>query len=177
MVALALLAALALSGCASSLGSTYRPKGGGRIGYSDEQLAPNRFRVSFAGPAGGKLVDVEDLLLRRAAEITIRAGYTHFVFERKRTEANVSGHRAGENWNPDHGLLFDCGPNGPRNESTIDQVSQGFCPSTPIIQYTATSEIVVMKPEEASRNPLALAAREILARLAPSELSGEMAAS
>jgi len=50
-------------------------------------------------------------------------------------------------------------------------ISPGFCPDTPIVQYHRELEIVVMKPEEASRNPNALAAREILARLAPSEIS------
>jgi len=172
-LAFTLLIAAALAGCASSLGPSYRPKGpDGSIGYTDEQLAPNRFRVTFAGPAGSKLVEVEDFLLRRAAEITLKAGYTHFVFNMRRTEANLHGRRAGESWNPALGLLFECGRDGRRTESGIDMISPGFCPDTPIVQYTASSEIVVMKPEEASRNPNALAAREILARLAPSEISG-----
>ena len=70
-------------------------------------------------------------------------------------------------------VAFDCGRDGPRPEYNIDMIAPGYCPSTPILQYVASSEIVVMKAEEASRNPLALAAREVLARLAPSELAGE----
>jgi hypothetical protein len=173
--ALALLIAVALAGCVSSSpGMSYRLKGpNDTVGYSDEQLAPNRFRVSFAGPGGAKLVEVEDLLLRRAAEITLKAGYTHFVFAIRKMEASVYGRRSGERWNPDLGLLFDCGRDSPRPESTIDMVSPGFCAATPILQYTATSEIVVMKPDEASRNFHALAAREVLARLAPAEIAGE----
>ena len=168
------LMAVALLGCASAFGPSYRPRGANEsVGYSDEQIAPNRFRVSFAGPAGSKLVEVEDLLLRRAAEITIKHGYTHFVFNTRRIETNLRGRRAPEMWNPDLGLLFDCGRDGPRPEYNIDMIAPGYCPSTPILQYVASSEIVVMKAEEASRNPLALAAREVLARLAPSELAGE----
>jgi hypothetical protein len=169
-----LLLAVAASGCASSFGPTYRPRGANEsIGYSDEQIASNRFRVSFAGPAGSKLVEVEDLLLRRAAEITIKHGYTHFVFNTRRIETNLRGRSTPEAWNPDLGLLFDCGRNGPRPEYNIDMIAPGYCPSTPILQYVASSEIVVMKADEASRNPLALAAREVLARLAPSELADE----
>src|SRR5690349_6064573 len=170
--AFALLIAAALFGCASSFGPSYRPKGpNDSVGYTDEQLTPNRFRVTFVGPAGTKLVEVEDFLLRRAAEITLKAGYTHFVFDMRRTEANIHGRRVPESWHPELGLLFECGRDGPRPEYNIDMVSPGFCPATPIMQYTASSEIVVLKPDEASRNPNALAAREILARLAPVEIN------
>ena len=172
--ALALLIGVGLSCCASAVEPGYGPKApDGRAGYSDEQIGPTRFRVSFAGRAGDKLVAVEDFLLRRAAEITIKAGYTHFVFDLRRTEASILGHTPQEIWNPEHGLLFACPGDGPKPEFNIDVITPGYCPSRPIVQYTASSVIVLLKPEEASRNPNALAAREILSRLAPSELAGE----
>ena len=170
--ALALLIGMGLAGCASAIAPDYGPRApNGKIGYSDEQIGPTRFRVSFAGRAGDKLVSVEDFLLRRAAEITIKAGYTHFVFDTRRTEASISGHTPQEIWNPERGLLFSCPGDGPKPESNIDVITPGYCPSRPIVQYTAISVIVVLKPDEAQRNPNALAAREILSRLAPSELA------
>ncbi|HYM17741.1 MAG TPA: hypothetical protein VEU06_04185 [Micropepsaceae bacterium] len=172
--ALALLIGLGLFGCASAVGPGYGPKApNGKVGYTDAQIGPNRFRVAFAGRAGDTLGSVEDFLLRRAAEITIKAGYTHFVFDTRLTEGSISGHTPQEVWNPERGLLFACPGDGPKAESNVEVVTPGYCPSRPIVQYTATSVIVVLKPEEALRNPNALAAREILSRLAPSELAGE----
>jgi len=146
-LAFTLLIAAALVGCASSLGPSYRPKGpDGSIGYTDEQLAPNRFRVTFAGPAGSKLWKWRISCSAVRPEITLKAGYTHFVFNMRRTEANLHGRRAGRGWNPALGLLFECGRDGRRTESGIDMNFTRILSGHAVVQYTASSEIVVMKP-------------------------------
>jgi hypothetical protein len=81
----ALLAALATStllvaGCATE--TRYRPATGQgfyRTGYSDRQVEPNRFLVSFAGNSVTSRDTVERYLFFRAAELTLQQGYDYFV--------------------------------------------------------------------------------------------------
>ena len=81
----ALVAALAAStllvaGCATE--TTYRPatgQGFSRTGYSDRQIEPGRFLVSFAGNSVTSRDTVERYLFFRAAELTLQNGYDYFV--------------------------------------------------------------------------------------------------
>lgn len=81
----ALVAALATStllvaGCATE--TRYRPATGQgfyRTGYSDRQVEPNRFLVSFAGNSVTSRDTVERYLFFRAAEVTLQQGYDYFV--------------------------------------------------------------------------------------------------
>src|SRR5262249_13434832 len=79
---------LMLSACAS--GPIYRPRGpDGAVGYSDEHIAGNRYRISFSGNYSTKREEVDDFMLRRAAEVTLQAGFTHFDFDDRNTEAST----------------------------------------------------------------------------------------
>ena len=79
-----LFAAFAAAACAT--GTDYAPRTpGSQVGYTDVQLAPNRFRVNFSGSYLSTRDDVERYLLRRAAEITLLNGYTHFVMQMRET--------------------------------------------------------------------------------------------
>jgi hypothetical protein len=81
----AIVAALATStllvaGCATE--TAYRPATGQgfyRAGYSDRQIEPNRFLVSFAGNSVTSRDTVERYLFFRAAELTVQNGYDYFV--------------------------------------------------------------------------------------------------
>ena len=87
----ALLAASLLAGCAASTVPDYRPRlPGGTVGYSDLQLSPNLYRISFSGSTASTRDDVERYLLRRAAEVTLASGYTHFVLSGRDTERDTS---------------------------------------------------------------------------------------
>ena len=80
-----LFAAFLATGCAT--GPEYQPRGpGGTVGYTDLQLSQNRFRVAFSGSYYSTRDDVEMYLLRRAAEITLQNGYTHFVVQNRETQ-------------------------------------------------------------------------------------------
>jgi hypothetical protein len=69
-----LFATIFATGCASTLG--YRPAGGGYvIGYTDTKLTTNSYRVKYVGGEGKTYA----LFLRRAAELTLSSGHSHFI--------------------------------------------------------------------------------------------------
>lgn len=65
-----------LAACASP--SVYAPAAPGDLGYREQRIENNRWRVSFTG--GGDLPSprVADLALRRAAELALANGYEWF---------------------------------------------------------------------------------------------------
>lgn len=87
-----LLAALAssvvlVSACATQ--TPYRPaKGYGfsRTGFSEQQIEPDRFLVSFAGNSVTERETVEKYLLFRAAELTVQRGFDYFVTTQRETD-------------------------------------------------------------------------------------------
>lgn len=71
---------LLVAGCATE--TRYRPatgQGFSRTGYSDRQIEPDRFIVSFAGNSVTSRDTVERYLFFRAAELTLQQGYDYFV--------------------------------------------------------------------------------------------------
>jgi len=71
---------LLVAGCATE--TTYRPatgQGFNRTGFSDRQIEPDRFLVSFAGNSVTERDTVERYLFFRAAELTLQRGYDYFV--------------------------------------------------------------------------------------------------
>ncbi len=88
----ALVAALATStlmvaGCATE--TRYRPATGTgfyRTGFSDRQIEPNRFLVSFQGNSVTSRDTVERYLFFRAAELTLQNGYDYFVMADRDTD-------------------------------------------------------------------------------------------
>ena len=86
--AAALVFLAALIGCATP--APYAPRGSGQqTGYTDRQLAANRWRVTFTGNSVTPREQVEDDLLLRAAEVTLAAGYSHFLFDTRDTQAQT----------------------------------------------------------------------------------------
>ncbi|MBL8545963.1 MAG: hypothetical protein JNL81_05830 [Hyphomonadaceae bacterium] len=68
--------ALAASGCAS----TYHARADGASdGYSDRQLAADRWRVEYVGEELSSEQQVETFLLLRAAQVTVANGYDWFA--------------------------------------------------------------------------------------------------
>lgn len=87
-----LLAALAsstllVSACATE--TPYRPATGSgfsRTGFSEQQVAPDRFLVSFAGNSVTSRDTVERYLLFRAAELTVQRGFDYFITVQRDTD-------------------------------------------------------------------------------------------
>lgn len=90
-MAMAALAAgcLALGACASSTPYQRVANGGVAGGYSDVQLTPGHFRVTFSGNTFTSRDTVEGYLLFRAAELTIEQGGTWFRIDDRAMEHHV----------------------------------------------------------------------------------------
>lgn len=87
-----MLAALAsgtlmVAGCATE--TTFRPATGHgfeRQGYSERQIEPGRFLVSFAGNSVTSRDTVERYLFFRAAQLTLEQGYDYYVMADRDTK-------------------------------------------------------------------------------------------
>lgn len=83
----AVAGALSLSACMTA--TPYAPATGTgqyRTGYWDEQIEPNRFRVTFAGNSMTNRETVERYLLYRAAQLTLEQGADYFILSDRNTE-------------------------------------------------------------------------------------------
>jgi hypothetical protein len=157
-----------IGACASA--PAYAPQmGDAVIGYSDQQLGSGRYRVTFAGDAEDTREQVENFLLRRAAEVTLAAGYTHFVVDKENTERKVSHHTIYDmsahplGW----GAQVNTRPDS-RAWMRSNWQSHYVVPraGAEVTRYIASSEIVMLSAEEIARNPNAISAREVLDRAA-----------
>ena len=73
-----ILAALALGACASTP-TVYQPAAGPRaVGYSEYQIEPGRYRITFQGGPGAPAAMVTDLAIRRAADLAVQQGFDWF---------------------------------------------------------------------------------------------------
>ena len=158
LAGLAVLAALA--GCVSP--APYGPRAPGQAtGYTDRELAPGRYRVTFTGNSSTPREQVEDDLLLRSAEVTLAAGYTHFLFDTRDTAAQTR---------------YDAIPQ-PRPRFGLDYWSfrprWGYGPFGPPVdiiastRYEAYAEIVLLRPADAAKEPRAVDARAVIDHLRP----------
>ena len=159
--AAALIALGLLAGCAHP--AAFAPRGPGQAtGYTDRQLAANRWRVTFTGNSATPREQVEDDLLLRAAQVSLAAGYSHFLFDTRDTKANTRvtafpDYASDPFWG--RGWRFR-----PRWGFT------GFAPDVDIVtttSYQAYAEIVTLTDEQASHEPRALDARTVIQNLTP----------
>jgi len=153
---------LALSACVGP--APYAPRQPGQIsGYTDRQLAPNRYRVTFTGNSATSREEVEDYLLRRAAEVTVAAGYSHFLFDTRDTQARTQYSVLGDFPRPGFAPAF-----GPGFGFWRFRPRWGYDPLGPDVdiitttQYQAYAEIVLLSDADAAREPRAVDARAVL---------------
>jgi hypothetical protein len=154
--------ALVLAGCMTP--APYAPRRPGQVtGYTDRELAPGRWRITFTGNSVTTRETVEDYLLLRAAEVTLAAGGTHFLFDTRDTRAQTTLHADPMFYGPGYwGGGFGYWGFRPR---------WGYDPFGPPLmisqstRYQAYAEIVILKPGES--NERAVDAREIVSHLGP----------
>jgi hypothetical protein len=84
------LAFVALAACTSGPTRYIPALDGDDMGYREQRLEQERFRVSFRANSDLKGPQVEDMALRRAAELTLANGYQWFHVVTRNTE-QVSG--------------------------------------------------------------------------------------
>jgi hypothetical protein len=161
-----MVAVLALAGCASP--TPYGPRlEGQQTGYTDRQLAQNRYRVTFRGNTVTPRETVESYLLLRAAEVTRAAGYDFFVFDTRNTKARTT-YQAVPNYpvdpwyGPWYGHRFYphyWGGWGFAYEPSVDVITR--------TKYDAYAEIVMLTPDQAKTEPRAINAAEVIRHLGP----------
>ena len=158
-----------LAGCAQP--AAYAPRAPGQMtGYTDRELTPNRYRVTFTGNSVTPRQTVEDYLLLRAAEVSLAAGSRYFVFDTRNTKANQ------------HVTVFDdpffyrsnmlWGPNfyGPRFHPGYWSFRprwgyNSFGPPADVVvttNYEAYAEIVLLKPDQVAKEPRAVDAQAVV---------------
>jgi hypothetical protein len=161
---MALAMGLALSACMTP--AAYAPRQPGQAtGYTDRELAPGRYRVTFTGNSATARDTVENYLLLRAAEVTLAAGGTHFLFDDRDTHARTTVHADPGFYGPGYwGGGFGYWGFRP---------AWGYSPFGPPLmisqttRYEAYAEIVVLKPGQDANEPRAVDARAIVSHLAP----------
>jgi hypothetical protein len=158
-----ILSLLVLAGCATP--APYAPRGPGQAtGYTDRQISDNRWRVTFTGNSVTPRETVENDLLLRAAEVTLAAGHSHFLFDTRDTSARtrydaipigpVGGGFGGYGYWRFH-PRWGYGAFGP----DVDIVSS--------TKYESYAEIVMLSEDQVAREPRAVDARAVLAHLTP----------
>jgi hypothetical protein len=156
----AVLLTAGLAGCVQP--APYGPRiEGSRVGYTDERLAQNRYRVTYAGNSATPRATVEDYLLYRAAQVTLDSGFAAFEFDTRDTKAKTT-----------YFSTFDGfpGPYGPYRHFGWYWHSWGFdedLESRPVTRYEAYAEIVMLTADQAKSEPRSLDAHDVLTRLGP----------
>jgi len=169
--ALAVLAPLTLAACMSP--TYYQPAVDGE-GYSDQQIADSRYRVTFSGNSVTARNVVDNYMLYRAAEITLATGNDYFILLQHDVERDVTyrstvdippgGYFYGSYFGPypyGHGLGLFYDP-------FYDPFYGGYAEVTlqPIEKYRAYAMIAVYPGERPKDNPNAYDARDVMRRLA-----------
>jgi hypothetical protein len=176
-LAAALAASVSLAGCMTA--TPYQPAtNSSRLGFSDERIESNRFRVSFAGNSLTSRETVERYLLYRAAELTVQRGFDHFILVTRDTETKTDTYRT-------PGAFYGPGPWGYWSPSWrfYRGPRWGWRSYDPfwddpfwrdrdwdyrtVRQYEAMAEIVTGRGPKPSTNVRAFDAREVLDRLGP----------
>ena len=153
-----------LAGCMTP--TPYAPRTVGQVtGYTDRELAHNRYRVTFTGNTVTPRETVESYLLLRAAEVTRAAGYTSFIFDTRNTKARTSvqtiptGPDYDPFWGRRHFGYWGGYGYGYGFDAAFDVVVR--------TNYQAYAEIVLLTPEQAAKEPRALNAADVIAHLGP----------
>jgi hypothetical protein len=180
---LTVAATMALAACATE--TTYRPATGSgfaRTGYSDRQLEPNRYMVSFAGNSYTSRDTVERYLLFRSADLTLSRGYDNFILldrdtdlrTRTYTTPGVGGGFGGIGY----GGFIGWGPSWRYRGRGFGWRSWNGFGGDPfwdrsvdvrtVDKFEANAEIVLGKGPKPSNNVRAFDARAVVAAIGPS---------
>ena len=151
------LTALLVAGCATP--TPYSPAVDGK-GYAEQQLEGDRFRVSFAGNSVTPRETVENYLLYRAAEITLKTGNDHFRIVEQETETETV-YRTTSSGFGGHG--FGSFPYHFRSSFA------GFSTGTarPITSYEAFANVLVFSGKTEKESDQTYDARDVIQKLGP----------
>lgn len=168
-VILGLGVAVVLAGCMSP--AAYAPRRPGEVvGYTDRELAPGRWRITFTGNSVTPREQVEDYLLLRAAEVTLASGGTHFMFDTRDTRAATRYYAdpLGPSFGPGFGYW---GGGWGWGGYWGFRPRWGYDPFGPPVmissttRYEAYAEIVILKPGQETSERTAVDARAVVANM------------
>jgi hypothetical protein len=149
------LAFLALVACATAP-TRYTPAlANSNIGYREQRLEQERFRVTFRANADLKGPQVEDMALRRAAELTAQNGYEWFTVVTRNT------YLADGSYTPSGPTVGIGGFSGSRGGGL--GLGLGFNIGSDSRQYESTLEILMGKGPKPA-DPDTYDARQVLSR-------------
>ena len=150
----ALLSALLLSACASV--TPYQPLNNG-VGYADQKLENNRYRISFSGNSSTPRETVANYVLYRAAEVTLSNGYDYFTLAAQSTDQEIKSGGGG------FGFGFGgvgIGRNG--------GLGIGFGSGSDIrTEYQGSADVAMYRGKKPANNAQAYDAREVKNNLDP----------
>jgi len=152
---LPILLTAALAGCAQP--ALYQPMDH-EVGYGEQQLEGNRYRVWFAGNSATPRATVGDYVLYRCAELTLAKGYDYFVLSDRSTagehrdRGGISFGIGGFRFGGSGGISIGIGTGVPAGDP----------------KYHGQADAVLMKGKKPASDPAAFDAREIQANLGPS---------
>jgi hypothetical protein len=146
---------LALVACTSS--PTPYGAATGELGYRDQQIESNRYRVSFTGNSATPLDRVQDYALYRAAELTLENGSDYFRVVNRNTES-----RSGGGGGPRIGVGVGGGSGGLGVGLSSILGGGGYSED-----YTVAMDILTFKGTKPAGEQNAYDAREVLRRLEP----------
>ena len=147
LLVLAGLAAVSLAGCVTA--TPYQPAAKG-LGYAEQRLETNRYKVTFAGNSSTPRETVETYLLYRAAEVTLQNGYDYFVLVDQSTDKDTT-----YTWYPYSYWGPGFGPGFGASSGT----------SMPRSEYQAQANILIFKGAKDPTNNHAFDARDLKSNL------------
>lgn len=158
LIGIAIAAALGVAACGTP--TAYQPASEG-LGYSEQPIEEDRYRVTFAGNTRTPRETVENYLLYRAAEVTLERGYDHFVVVDEETERTTTYHSTVTGFGGYRGI------HSFRYGYPFGVGGTGTATVRPRDRYTAFANIVMRDGRKPSDDPNAYDAREVLERLEP----------
>jgi uncharacterized membrane protein YgcG len=144
--------ALLLAACATS--TPYQPAQKG-LGYFDQKLESNRYRVSFTGSPRTSRETVENYVMYRAAELTLQNGYDYFVVADRQTQSVPSSGSG-------LGFGFGLGSFGSSGGYSVGVGSDGGSGSA---QYSSQADILMYRGSKPEGAPNAFDARAVMRNL------------
>lgn len=168
-VAVAALAAALLTGCIEP--TPYQPAAPGAArgeGFSNAEIEPGRWRVTFSGNSATSREMVETALLYRAAEITLAQGGDWFRIVDDETEAETRQVAVVSGFGP-----YPYGYFGPRGYGRYGVGGFGgigafnTIDAREIKSYQAIAEILVVRGEKPAGEPAAYDARGVITSIGP----------
>ena len=151
-------AGLLLTGCETGPTPYQAKTDGVSSGYTDQQLAQNRYRVTYTGTSNTPRTTVENYLLFRAAQVTASAGFAAFAFDDRDTKSHTTYFTDDFGWFGPGRRHFGWWGGWPMD----DEVE-----TRPVTRYEAYAEIIMLTADQAKADPRSLNAQDVLNRLGP----------